>query len=242
MQESGVTIFFVSHDPSAIRALCSRALLLNAGHVVSDGKPIDVLNRYQKIIMAREEAFAADSPSPASAEPQESLLPAEESGPVRYTYRHGDGSAEILRVELLDESRQPLELVETGQSLCVRLRLLFHADVQDPVCGFMIRNRHGIHLYGTNTQLQELNFGPVRRGEVVEVTFAFNCWLAPDSYSLAVAAHSPDAISFDWLDGAYFFQVMSGRSMEGVANLNASVVTRRVGFRPSQSEAETINA
>ena len=243
MQESGVTIFFVSHDPSAIRALCSRALLLSAGHLEADGKPIDVLNRYQKIIMAREEAFAADSPPPINVEPEESLSTEyEESGPLSYTYRHGDGSAEILRVELLDRSRHPIALVETGDSLCVRLRLLFHADVQDPVCGFMIRNRHGIHLYGTNTQLQELNFGPVRRGEMVEVTFEFNCWLAPDSYSLAVAAHSPDAISFDWLDGAYFFQVMSGRSMEGVANLNASVVTRRMGFRPSQSETETINA
>jgi len=47
MQESGVTILFVSHDPGAIRALCSRALLLNGGHIDADGKPSDVLNRYQ---------------------------------------------------------------------------------------------------------------------------------------------------------------------------------------------------
>src|SRR5262245_40687401 len=48
MQENGVTVLFVSHDPGAIRALCSRAILLNAGRVVADGKPSDVLNRYQK--------------------------------------------------------------------------------------------------------------------------------------------------------------------------------------------------
>src|SRR5439155_19686918 len=61
MQESGVTIFFVSHDPGAVRALCSRAILLNAGRIVADGDPRDVVNRYQKIIMVREEAYEASS-------------------------------------------------------------------------------------------------------------------------------------------------------------------------------------
>src|SRR5258708_2662547 len=42
MQERGVTIFFVSHDPGAVRALCSRAILLNAGRMESDGQPADV--------------------------------------------------------------------------------------------------------------------------------------------------------------------------------------------------------
>src|SRR5918997_2075812 len=35
MQERGATILFVSHDPHAIRALCSRAMLLHAGQIVS---------------------------------------------------------------------------------------------------------------------------------------------------------------------------------------------------------------
>ena len=120
-------------------------------------------------------------------------------------------------------------MVESGEPVCVRMRVRFRADVEDPVCGFLIRNRHGIHLYGTNTELQQVELGTVRRGEVVEVTFAFDCRLAPDSYSIAVAAHSPDAVSFDWLDGALFFQVMSAERMDGVANLNAIVTARRLG-------------
>src|SRR5882672_2577993 len=57
MQESGTTILFVSHDVSAVKALCSRAILLNQGRVVTDGKPTEVLNRYQGLIMEREEAY-----------------------------------------------------------------------------------------------------------------------------------------------------------------------------------------
>src|ERR1700730_7473341 len=57
MQENGTTILFVSHDPSAVKALCSRAILLNNGQVEADGKPADVLNRYLGLIMEREDAY-----------------------------------------------------------------------------------------------------------------------------------------------------------------------------------------
>jgi len=227
MQESGVTIFFVSHDPGAVRALCSRAILLNAGRIESDGKPADVLNHYQKLIMAREHDY--DKVSAAPDEDEVDLFVDEQAAALHYTFRHGDGSAEVLRVELLDTAHRRVELVESGEPVCVRMRVRFRADVEAPVCGFLIRNRHGIHLYGTNTELQHVELGTVRSGEVVEIAFAFDCRLAPDSYSIAVAAHSPDAVSFDWLDGALFFQVMSAERMDGVANLNATVTARRLG-------------
>jgi ABC-type polysaccharide/polyol phosphate transport system ATPase subunit len=238
MQESGMTILFVSHDPGAIRALCSRAVLLHAGYMEAIGKPTDVLNRYQKLIMAREDAYEAGEPATEEA----ISTSAEDEGEVSYVYRHGDGSAEVLRVDFLNAAHKRIEFVESGEAVLVRVRVRFHAEVEAPVCGFLLRNRHGIHLYGTNTELQQLNFGPVQRGEVVEVTFAFNCWLAPDTYSATVAVHSADDISFDWLDGVLFFQVMSAVSMEGVANLNASVTTRRIGIRATQLEKETISA
>jgi ABC-type polysaccharide/polyol phosphate transport system ATPase subunit len=238
MQESGMTILLVSHDPSAIRALCSRALLLHAGRMEAIGKPTDVLNRYQKLIMAREDAYEAGQP--ASPEAEAVAGDDENTKPLSYTYRHGDGSAEILRVELLDAAHQRVELVETGEALEVRLRVRFNAEADAPVCGFLLRNRHGIHLYGTNTELQQANLGSVRRGEIVEVIFAFNCWLAPDTYSATVAVHDRNGISFDWLDGALFFRVMSATAMEGVANLSASAITRRLGMSANQSEAETM--
>jgi ABC-type polysaccharide/polyol phosphate transport system ATPase subunit len=235
MQESGMTILLVSHDPHAIRALCSRALLLHAGQVEALGKPSDVLNRYQKLIMARETAYERSQPA---AEVSASAEEVEITSKLSYTFRHGDGRAEIVGVELLDSAQQRIEFVETGEEIVIRVRVLFHASVEVPVCGFLIRNRHGIHIYGTNTELQQLDFGAVQAGEVVEVNFVFNCWLAPDTYSLTFGVHSPDGISFDWLDGALFFRVMSPVGMEGVTNLNATAQVRHLGVRKSYVRAE----
>lgn len=239
MQESGMTILLVSHDPNAIRALCSQALLLNGGRMEAIGKPVDVLNRYQKLIMARESEYQLTE-TVAGAPLAE--LDTETVPKLSYTYRHGDGRAEIIAVELLNAALQKIEFVESGEEVVVRVRVVFHDEAEAPVCGFLIRNRHGIHIYGTNTELQQVDFGPAQRGEVVEVSFVFSCWLAPDSYSLTFGVHSVDGISFDWIDGALFFRVMNAVAMEGVTNLNAAASLRRIGIRRNPLTAETVNA
>lgn len=230
MQEGGATILFVSHDPHTIRALCTRAILFNAGRVEADGKPSDVLNRYQKIIMSRQAAYEASLviPSGVDEESAVELLDEEEFRPLRYNYRHGDGTAEIVSVDLMNAAREPVEFVETGESVVVRVRARLNAEAVDPVCGFLIRDRHGIHVYGTNTEIQQAYFGRVRSGEVIEATFSFNCWLGLGEFSITTAIHSAAGVSFDWTDDVVFFRVMSPVAIDGVANLNATVTARRL--------------
>jgi len=225
LQESGTTVLFVSHDLAAVRALCSRAILLNAGRIVSDGRPADVLNHYQKIIMERERAFEADS---AAATGADEIGDNEGSTPLSYTYRHGDGSAEILAADLVDAAQRRVETVETGEALTIRVRARLKNDLDDPIIGFLIRNRHGISAYGTNTKEQQIEFGAVRRGDLIEVIFSFNCWLGMDDYSITCAVHNRNGEAFDWIDGARFFRVTSEAVTEGVANLNASVSARHL--------------
>ncbi len=234
MQEHGTTILFVSHDLAAVKALCARAILLNNGRVEAEGKPSDVLNRYLGLIMEREDAYAAEPARSGNEGGVEAISDFDgalgrKSPSLRYTYRHGDRSAEVLNAEVLNVSRQPADLVETGESVVARMRVRFHRDIVDPVFGFLIRNRHGISAYGINTRELGLKFGTVNGGEIIEVSFPFDCWLGPDDYSVTFAVHSEDLISYDWLDGVIFFRVISTMKIDGLANLNASAAARRLG-------------
>jgi len=246
MQESGATILFVSHDPAAVKALCTRTILLNNGLVDTDGKPSEVLNRYQGLIMEREEAYEAVEPTQSAADGSPNARVDEElarqSISLRYTYRHGDRSAEILSAELLNDERQIADLVETGDRMLARLRIKFNRDIDEPVFGFLMRNRLGIHAYGANTEQKGLSFGQIERGEIIEVAFAFDCWLGSDLYSVSFAVHSGDGISYDWMDGVHFFRVASSVAVEGIANLNASVSMRRLGrTEQTRESAESID-
>src|SRR4030095_16414427 len=183
LHDRGATVLFVSHDTAAVRALGDRAILLNAGRMIADGGPADVLNDYQRIVMEREEAYDADI-----AHTRDDLSETEEVlAPVHYTYRHGDGSATIVSAELCDSSKRRVEIVETGAALVARVRILFQRDVEEPVVGFLIRNRHGIHAYGTNTKEQRIKLGGIRQGQSLTVSFSFNCWLGIDDYSISFA-------------------------------------------------------
>jgi ABC-type polysaccharide/polyol phosphate transport system ATPase subunit len=245
MQERGTTILFVSHEPTLVRALCSRALLLYQGEMLADGAPMDVLNRYQRIIMAREAAYKESEDDTAGAAEREDAGASAydtteiERAPLQYQYRHGNGDAEVIYAELLDANERPVELVESGDQVYIRLRFVFQRDVVRPVCGFMIRNRHGLNVYGTNTEQRGLELGAARRGDVLEATFAFNCWLGQEHYFISVAVHSPDGVAYDWLDGVIFFRVACAVEMEGIANLNARASARRIG---ASAELSTLKA
>jgi ABC-type polysaccharide/polyol phosphate transport system ATPase subunit len=233
MQEAGTTILFVSHEPTLVRALCSRAIFLNAGRMLADGEPMDVLNRYQRLIMAREEAYDGEAAPDADADDESaadrtSAAAAAGRAPLTYTYRHGNRDAEIVSAELVNTRGEPVEMVDSGDAVVLRMKMLFHRDVEHPVCGFMIRNRHGINVYGTNTEQRGLSLGAARAGEFVEAEFAFDCWLGQEHYFVSVAAHSPEGVAFDWMDGVIFFRVACPVEMEGLANLNARATARRV--------------
>jgi ABC-type polysaccharide/polyol phosphate transport system ATPase subunit len=274
MQAAGTTVLFVSHDTTLVRALCSRAILLNAGRMLADGEPVDVLNRYQRLIMAREEAYddagalastndarssvtndaiarnadesevdrASKNESPADHASNSSSVTVAHA-PLSYTYRHGNGDAEIVAAELIDAKGEPVELIDSGDVVRVRMRILFRRDVEQPVCGFMIRNRHGINVYGTNTEQRGLALGAARAGDVIEAEFAFDCWLGQEHYFVSVAAHTAEGVAFDWVDGVIFFRVACPVEMEGLANLNARASARRIG-RDAQlmSEPEAVRA
>ena len=224
LQARGATVLFVSHDAAAVRALCSRALLLGAGRLLADGPPSDVLNRYQKIIMEREQAYEEER-----AEGQPEADEGEGREPLRYAFRHGDGTAEVTSAELLDATRRAVGVVESGAAVTLRLRVRFARATDDAVVGFLVRDRHGVHAYGTNTKEQQIDFGVVGAGEAVEVSFAFNCWLGAGEFNVSLAVHSAAGAAYDWLDGVFFFRVMTPRLVEGIANLNASAGVRRLG-------------
>lgn len=236
LHDRGCTVLFVSHDTNAVRALCDRAILLNAGRMIADGTPADVLNDYQRIVMERQEAYEVDTANAAGSGPERKT-----QSTVQYTYRHGDGTATIVETELCDTAERRVEIVQTGTPLAATVSVRFEREVESPVIGFLIRNRLGIHAYGTNTKEQQIQLGTIQGGEVVSIRFAFGCWLGIDDYSISFAVHSADGQSYDWIDGALFFRVISATVVEGVANLNATATVVTKQERSAHLETESVS-
>jgi len=140
--------------------------------------------------------------------------------------RAGDGRAELISIQTLDESGAPVSVWQSGETAVIRVRVQFHKAVEDPVIGIMIRTRVGLEVYGTNTELEGVKLGPCQAGDIREVEFRFRCELCPREYTLTAASHDPDGVWHDWMEDALAFSVADTRYTAGVANLRAKVSAR----------------
>jgi len=110
----------------------------------------------------------------------------------------------------------------------VRVSVKFKQSVSDPVVGILIRTRIGLNVFGTNTELEQLKFGPCSPGDALRLKFAFRCELCPQEYTLTAASHDPNGVWHDWVEDAMAFSVTDSRYAAGVANLHANVSIERI--------------
>ena len=96
----GMTLLFVSHDPGAIKSLCDRAILLDAGGIRADDRPDTVLDYYNALVAEQENAAVLVRIACRRAD----------AG-----MRSGDRRAVLLDVALLADE-QPAKVVRVGQA------------------------------------------------------------------------------------------------------------------------------
>jgi lipopolysaccharide transport system ATP-binding protein len=208
LKEKGVTILFVSHDLGLVKQLSHRAVFLLNGRIEAIGSPKDVIDRYIGMVLERQKSDREKS---------------QRSTALRSSFRHGDGSSEVLDVQLVDEDGRSSLVFLSGQLICIRIRTRYHHRTVQPMVGVLIRTRIGIDVYGTNTRVEKFNTGTVEPGQEVEVTFRFRCNLTPQQYTLTVATQNSDGSSHDWLDDVLAFDVVSERQAAGLVNLDAEI-------------------
>jgi len=207
LRERKITVLFVSHDLGLVKQLSDRAILLLGGRIEAAGAPNDVINRYIGLVLEKQ----------APETRQERL---------RSSFRHGDGTSEIVGIQMLNARGEETASIASGEPVTVRVQARFHRAVSDPMVGILVRTRIGMDVYGTNTRIENTELGDFEAGQLLEVDFGIECWLTPQQYTLTAAMQNADGSSHDWLDDAIAFDVVDARVAAGVANLRAKVEWR----------------
>ena len=193
-QDEGTSLLIVSHDATAIQALCSRAILLEHGRVIRDGAPQDVLDYYNALIAERENTTVREA--------------SHASGRTRVT--SGTGEATVESIALLNGQGAPVEHLNVGEQVELRIAVRIHADVPRLVLGYMIKDRLGQPVFGTNTHHTGQVLENVRQGQLIEYRARFAMNLGPGSYSVSTALVSSDTHlvnNYEWRDLAMLFTV-----------------------------------
>ncbi|WP_413437594.1 ABC transporter ATP-binding protein [Sulfuriferula sp. GW1] len=205
-RKQGTTLLIVSHDKQAIQSICDRAILLNAGKLAMQGEPEAVMDYYNAMLAERENHFVRQH--------------ATDDGKVQTI--SGTGEAAIEDVALLNAKGERVETIGVGAPVTLQVKFMVNKDMPRLMLGYMIKDRLGQTVYGTNTYHLGRDLENLQTGSRIECRFKFAANLGPGTYSIAVALHGAVTCLggyFDWRDRALIFSVVntSNNDFVGVA-------------------------
>jgi lipopolysaccharide transport system ATP-binding protein len=192
----GTTLLIVSHDRTAMQSICDRAILLDGGFLAKQGTPEEVMDYYNALIADREG----------------SRLEQVVTSSGRVQTSSGSGEATVTDIILEDDQTRAVEIINVGAAATLRVRVRVDQPVPRLVLGYMIKDRLGQQIYGTNTHHMELPVEGLAAGDTLEYVFRFPMNLGPGSYSITTALTSNEthlSNNYEWRDLAFLFIVMN---------------------------------
>ena len=208
----GKTILFVTHSLGLVDKMCDDVLWLRHGRIADRGDPRRVVDAYLTYVAGGEDtrlrerqAAAAATLPPATGSGDEDAEPS--SGGYR-PGRWGGREVEITGVRLLDRTGRERLVFALGETVALELSVRASEPVDDFVFGLGLFSAEGIHVYGTNTDIEDFTSrgleGEGRVRLVVE-----DLRLVEGTYFVDVAAHRRDGTPYDYHRGLYSFRVKS---------------------------------
>jgi ABC-type polysaccharide/polyol phosphate transport system ATPase subunit len=235
----GKTILLVTHSLGLVERFCDEALWLEGGKVRATGDPRRVVGAYvtavedgEEALLAREDARARDEATAAAAAGGSVNAPtdpvavaataatgaAAEPTPtdmfLASAGRWGNREVEIGGVTLIGDEG-PGHVFHANEKLIVRLEVKAATPVTDFVFGFGLFNADGVCVYGTNTDLEDLD--PAEINGSGQVDFIIEpLGLIEGTYKIDVAVHRRDGYPYDYHRLLYTFRVKSRTKDVGI--------------------------
>jgi lipopolysaccharide transport system ATP-binding protein len=195
-QKQGTTLLFVSHDKQLITSICDHAILLDGGKIAFSGESEAVMDYYNAMLADHAKGHISQT--------------LDEAGKIQT--RSGSGEVSLVQASIHDLEGQILELVRVGQLMRIVIQTQCQSAIDSLVAGFMIKDRLGQVVFGTNTFHHGAQLGPLAAGQQQCFTFELPANIAPGSYSLSVALHADDqhiSKNYLWLDRVCLFTIIA---------------------------------
>jgi len=243
MKKQGVTILFVSHDLEAVRNLADRTIWMDRGRVHVEGKTDDVVAKYLATTIMRGQKEPIGDKGIGKPLSTSSVLDLSEEAFDRMPgfiehlpnvdHRYGNGKARITGIGIFGIDGYSTATVPQGDRICMRISVEFQDDVEEPNIGFMMRNRLGEDVMGTNVLFEGRRLSAARAGERMSVDFVMDLpFLQAGFYefSPAVANGGLDQYEMcDWVENACAIEILQRTATHGHMRIPVGVRTTSFG-------------
>lgn len=176
------TVVFVTHDMSAVREYCDRAMLIEKSKVVDIGTPSKIATQYTKLFNVATKTKEGKESS-----------------------RWGDKRMEYTKVSLSHKL-----MIKNEQKLEIELEAIANETIEEPILGFLVKNQSGQQLIGTNSVIKDKRPGTIQKGEKISLKWSVDNVFSDGTYYVDVAINDRDGVTVcDWWEEAARFEVVN---------------------------------
>lgn len=192
-QQAGKTLLLVSHALDTVEQFCDEAFLILDGKLAERGTPSDVIFTYLKDYMLRI-----------------GKLQVEEFGTRQIV---------IESITLRDHNGEESTQFVSGKAMHIDVQYQANERIETPVFGFGIKSANGVHVFGSNTQIEQYPIPAVNGAGVVRIRLE-PLTLREGSFFLSLAVHSPDhKVQYHRLEDWQAFSVVDDTDRAGLVHL-----------------------
>jgi len=212
-KEKNMSIIYVSHDLNSLKLLSDRIILLNQGKLLEEGKPEEVINKYNFLI-----AKLNDSDNTLK---------------INDKNNNSFGTFEIeIKDIFIKKANQALVDFETGDLVTIELHLYSKIDIENLTIGIHIRDKYSQDIYGTNTFYQNKKT-IIQKNHNYICTYTMKLNIGAGQYTLGAALHTSDwhtELCYHWIDNAVNFKISSKKEnfFIGLCKLEPEIEIQKV--------------
>ncbi|MFH1476668.1 MAG: ABC transporter ATP-binding protein [Verrucomicrobiota bacterium] len=228
---AGKTVLLVTHALDSVLRYCSRTMVLDKGCMVVAADSKQAVDIYKQLMANCYDATPVAGPAPVAGLVPNGVTPLT-ANPDALVY--GEGQAEIVEYGLFDEHNRPTRMLQHGQRFLIRMKIIFHAAVHDPIFAFTIKDLKGMELTGTNTQFKQVSTGSYDKGDSASVEFSqtLNAQSGRYALSLGCTGYERDAmVVYHRLYDILLFETVSAMPMVGCYDLDSAISIQRMEER-----------
>lgn len=224
--DSGTTLLFVSHDSTAIKTLCDRAVLMESGRITMMADPETVIDRYNGLLLERANRLSDKSEVVVQSKSDDVSKDEKEAG-KHIGGHHVEGfremhaqvdSEEVCLVDfrVFDKDGRAVVAVNSGEEITIRYSIKALKDLDDLYMGISIRNNLAVSIFNTNSHALHRDPVSLKKGECCETVFRMKLPLQIGQYGLCmgVASGSLGPAGFS----RYLLNVINAEVIEIVGN------------------------
>ena len=145
-RREGRTIVVVSHSLASVQQLCKEVIWLEKGHMMMRGPAAEVISAYTGESYAQHAAMDAD-----------------------FRERWGTEEVRIDRIDLLSDSGEKIERVETNGAITISTQLTAQTSVRAPVVKVSISKLDGDIVWSSTSRKSDLGLGNLNNPVVVNI-------------------------------------------------------------------------